>query len=232
MLNRIKIPEDIISFVEDIQDRVGDKFTVYIGGGMNRDLFCGKTPKDVDIFFVPINGCEDEEVSYIPAGCYVQYNKRTSELNSTGDMKERGVNQVIGLSNKRLSTTSLQFIVYKSSMTMKELAEDFDITICRAVYCVSTKTYYETLEFYNAHDSKTIVCDKTYDSTRMYERYIRMISKFPDYKVFGMPETPEKYKEVVEVEPCMDGTVNLTIDKTQLEVLSSTGSFVGEDKND
>lgn len=182
----IEIPDDIKSFVKDIQERVHNTMDIYIGGGWIRDNYCNLTPKDLDIFIVP--KCEGiNEVGYVPAKCYVNYNKRVSDLTNTQDMKDRGVSQVVGLFNSKLSTTEIQFIVYDKFLTSQELAADFDMSINQVVYSVEKESIYATDAFFNGHRNKVIECLHDYDPVRTYDRYCRMEQKFTDYEVVGKP---------------------------------------------
>ncbi len=203
---------DVIPFLEDIQERVGGDFKVYVGGGFIRDKMFGNTPKDLDVFFIPTGTAK--QVGYIPPKCYVNYNKSTLDLTDTSDMKTRGVAQVVGLFNSHLTPCEVQFIVYDKFLTGEQLAEDFDMNINQVVFDVDNKATFMSDAFDSGHTDGVIECLHDYDKTRTYERYIRMSNRYPSYERVGCPEVPEKYL--------------FTSDD---EVLSeSTGSFQGEDE--
>tara|TARA_R110000850_G_C9927482_1_gene461881 strand:+ start:655 stop:1302 length:648 start_codon:yes stop_codon:yes gene_type:complete len=183
------IAGDIKELLKGIQEEVIGKFTVYLGGGLLRDGYCGKTPKDVDIVFIPHLGNEGIEVSYLPKKFYCNYNKRVSEMSNTSDMQARGVTQVVGLFNSRLSTPEVQFIVYEKHLTMEELAADFDINICQVVWSPLEDVFYATDAFIKGHKRKIIECLHDYDKVRTYDRYCRMEAKFSDYQVVGKPSS-------------------------------------------
>ena len=182
------IAGDIKELLKGIQEEVKDRFTVYIGGGAVRDGYCNKTPKDIDIVFIPHKSNEGGEVSYLPERFYCNYNKRISELNDTSDMRARGVSQVVGLFNGKLSTPEVQFIVYEKHLTTGELAQDFDMGINQVVWSPIDESFYATQAFLGAHENKIIECLHDYDPLRMYDRYCRMEAKFSDYKVVGKPD--------------------------------------------
>ena len=183
------IAEDIKALLKGIQEEVKDKFTVYLGGGLVRDGYCGKTPKDTDIIFIPHLGNEGIEVSYIPEKFYCNYNKRVSEMSNTSDMQARGVTQVVGLFNSKLSTPEVQFIVYSKHLTMEELAADFDMGLCQVVWSPLEDVFYATDRFIQDHKRKIIECLHDYDKVRTYDRYCRMEAKYTDYKVVGKPSS-------------------------------------------
>lgn len=245
-MHKIEIPEDIKNFVKGLQEQVKDNFTVYLAGGMLRDLYTDKTPKDVDVFFVPKEDVSNKElnVSNLPAKSYIQYNKLTTDIKNNSDMEERGVYQVIGLSNKTLSTPEIQFIVYEKPMTMVEVAEDFDINICGAVWCPLVDTLHLSEDFISGHDNKCIILRKDVGKKRAYDRVIRMMDKFPEYEVESMPPLPEEYKKKEEAKKKKkrvrsldfgDSSVGISTPislspeiKKEILSASSGGSFVGD----
>jgi hypothetical protein len=194
MIN-INIPEDIKEFVKDISLRVSEEFDVYIGGGFLRDNCKALHPKDLDLFFIPkVIAKTPAQVGYIPAKCYVNYNKNVANMSHTEDMDARGVSQVVGLFSPKLSTSEVQFIVYKKPMTMEDLAKDFDMNINQIVWCPTLGKVYASPSFTTGHDRRFILCMHEYNKVRMYDRYNRMELKFPDYEVIGKPlviELPE-----------------------------------------
>lgn len=186
-MNNITIPEDIKGFTLDIQERVSECFDVYLGGGLLRDLYCDLQPKDVDVFFVPKQE-NIKEVTYIPPKCYVNYNKLTLGIKNSGDLRGRGVYQVVGMFNRSLSIPEVQFIVYNKFLSEKELARDFDLGICQIVWSAREDTIYMAEGFIEDHTHKVIRCLHDYDLERTYRRFERMLHKFPDYTPIGMPE--------------------------------------------
>ncbi len=209
----IILPEDIRVFVENIQERVEKEFDVYIGGGYLRDKLNDKPVKDLDLFFVPKEGFEGREVSYTPAKTYTMYNKRVNDLLSNSDMKERGVQQVIGLFCSSLSTVDVQFIVYQKNMTIEELAEDYDFNVNQVVWSPTNPVYnqglYFTKAYWDGHKDFTLECLKEYGEERMYVRWQRMKSKFPDYE-------------------CIDEPSFENIDRDALDAKERSGSFCEE----
>lgn len=184
---KLEIAEDVKLLLQDIQQRLDGEFDVFIAGGYLRDLYCNKPIKDLDIFFVP---CDDKtkDVSYIPAKFYINYNKRLSNLTNTSDMASRGVSQVIGLFNSKLSTPEVQFIVYGKHLTMQEVAKDMDMGINQIVYYHVREGVYATEAFIKGHEDKVIECLHEYDVVRTYDRYCRMEAKFSDYRAVGKPD--------------------------------------------
>lgn len=215
----ICLPEDVEEFIKDIAKQVSVNFDVYLGGGYIRDTYCGLTPKDVDIFFVPKKEQEVPlQVGYIPTRCYINYNKNVSSMTHTEDMDARGVSQVIGLFNSKLSTTEVQFIVYKKPLTQEELAKDFDMNLNQCTWCPVKDKFYLSPEFISAHKDKELRCLHKYNTLRTYERYERMERRFPSYEVIGKPLV-EDLPQITQLSVAM-GTFKDT---------SHAGSMVGEE---
>ena len=182
----IAIPEETKEFIRDIQNNLKGIFEVYLGGGTLRDLYCNKEIKDTDIFFIPCDGVA-KNISYIPAKCYINYNKSTADLTDTSDMKERGVRQVVGLFNSKLTPCDIQFIVYDKKLTALDLAEDLDMGINQIVWSATEDKITYSPNFIDGHSDRVIECLHNYDEVRQYHRYQRMLNKFPDYTTVGMP---------------------------------------------
>lgn len=181
------IPDDIKVFLEIIYDRINSDFNVYIIGGYLRDKACGKEPKDLDIALIPKEG-KPLQANYIPDKCYVNYNKFIRDIKGTEDLQKRGVYQIVGMFNRKLSTSDIQYIVYDKYMTREEVASDMDMGLAQIVWCPEDDTIYATQNFIDDNVHKVIKCYHEYDADRMYRRYERMKAKFPDYIVIGMPE--------------------------------------------
>lgn len=184
---RTFIPESVKDLLKEVQDNM-QEFDVYLGGGYCRDLYCGKQPKDVDIFLIPREGYIWEGRDYIPTETMVTYRKDTSDVEVASDMEARGVQGLVGLWCKRLRTTDVQYIIYKKSLTQEELSEDFDINLCQITYCVQSDSIHCTDAFLSGHKDKKIECLHSYDKKRTIARYKRMEKKFPDYEVVGKPK--------------------------------------------
>ncbi len=209
------IAGDVKNFILDIHDRVKNRFDVYIGGGYLRDLDNDLIPKDLDVFFIP--KMEDSgEQGYIPSRCYVNYNKRVTDMTNTSDMEERGVSQVIGLFNGKLSTPEIQFIVYSSFLTQEELARDFDMNI-NQINWSPVQGLYLTDEYTDAHTCEYIECLHKYDELRTFRRFERMEAKFPEYLLINKPS--------VSVLPTVE---QVQIKKGTYKPPRAEGSFCGD----
>ena len=213
-----RIPQDIKDFIIDIQEQVKGQFAVYLAGGFLRDLDNGLTPKDVDIFFTPCNDTK-QDLGYIPARCYVNYNKKVSSFTHTDDMEQRGVSQVVGLFNSKLSTTEIQFIVYDKCLTMEAIAEDLDMGINQIIWSPILDRVIPTEGYLNDHSNKTITCLHDYAEVRTFRRFERMLEKFQDYTPINMPS-----KEVLPLSERIQRMTGSYVRPT------SVGSFVGEEE--
>lgn len=186
ILNNLKLPEDVLDFLKEVDD-LTKGYDIYIGGGAIRDLYYNElnrphylTPKDIDLFFVP-NELHVQELPTIPRS-YVNYDKSANEI---PDMEERGVARVRGLFVPKLSISDVQFIVYKDFMSQRELAKDMDVNICQVMMSVKTGEMFATEDFYKGHEDEYIEMLHTFDFVRMAKRIARMKAKFPDYDVEG-----------------------------------------------
>lgn len=186
ILNNLKLPEDVLDFLKEVDD-LTKGYDIYLGGGAIRDLYYNELnrphyliPKDIDLFFVP-NGLHVQELPTIPRS-YVNYDKSADEI---PDMEERGVARVRGLFVPKLNISDVQFIVYKDFMSQRELAKDMDVNICQVMMSVKTGEMFATEDFYKGHEDEYIEMLHTFDFVRMAKRVARMKSKFPDYDVEG-----------------------------------------------
>lgn len=184
------LKKDVKEFIEEVA-RKTKGYDVYLGGGFIRDLYwnnmeskkphdylwCSKEPKDIDLFFIP-NGKEKGELPVLPK-TYINYDIPAEDIPNVGE----NVKHVRGLFVKYLSTRDVQFIVYDKSMTMKQLAEDMDISINQCMYHIESGLSYMTDAFTNAHEDKIIEMMHNFETERMYNRLVRMSNKFPDYKL-------------------------------------------------
>lgn len=185
-------------------------YDVYLGGGYLRDVYTKKDYKDVDVFLVPKEGCEEKYI-HVPNNYDVLYDINCEWL----DMKKRGVCNLKGLfpnkksitGNLKKANTEVQFIVYDKVLTQEELCADMDITLNQIQWKVSVKRASNlymckcTESFYKAHEDKEITFAHMYDRYRMYRRLERMQEKFPDYTT----TTPI---EDLEDEYCDGGSLN------------------------
>jgi len=184
----ITLPQDILDFLAVVEEKQKG-YDVYVGGGYLRDLYVNSlgvlsplTPKDLDIFFVP-RICFDPTdcVREIPviAKTYINYDTLAKDI---PDMEERGVSAVRGMFVSGMSTCDVQFIVYESVfLTPLHLAEDMDMNINQIMYSVSDKTFTASSAFIDGHENMVIECLHQFDEKRMYQRYKRMMRKFPSY---------------------------------------------------
>lgn len=184
------ITEDVLEFIKNVSANTTG-YKVYLGGGYLRDKYCGLEPKDVDLFFVPIDNV-DKYVPTIPR-TFINYRRTSEEIKHMGD---RGVDFVQGMFIPHLSTKDVQFIVYKKSMSGEELAEDMDMNINQIMYDIAEDSFICSKDFLEGHEQKTILCLHKFDKERMYKRYVRMETKFPEYSSTGKPELEDK--ELVE----------------------------------
>lgn len=201
ILNNLKLPEDVLDFLKEVDD-LTKGYDIYLGGGCVRDLYYNElkrkehyeaykyddynlfitplTPKDIDLFFVP-NGLHVQELPTIPRS-YVNYDKSAEEIS---DMEERGVARVRGLFVPKLDISDVQFIVYKDFMSQQQLAKDMDIGLNQVMMSVKTGEMFATEDFYKGHEDEYIEMLHTFDFVRMAKRVARMKAKFPDYDVEG-----------------------------------------------
>lgn len=189
------LPQEVKSFLEEITERtIG--YDVYLGGGYLRDMWWNennvqglqnsngcwygltqcKTPKDLDIFFIPQSGVQTKELPVLPK-TYINYDIKAENIPNVRE----NVDRVRGMFVPKLTTKDVQFIIYDKPLTMKQLAEDMDIDINQAMYCTTTLFSYCTNNFYNAHEDKIFTIRHKFDTERMYDRLKRMQNKFPDY---------------------------------------------------
>lgn len=184
------LKEDVKDFIEEVA-RKTKGYDVYLGGGFIRDLYwnhlesgkphewfwCTKEPKDIDLFFIP-NGKGKGELPVLPK-TYINYDISAEDIPNVRE----NVKHVRGLFVKYLSTRDVQFIVYDKPMTMRQLAEDMDISINQCMYHIKSGLSYMTDEFTLAHDNKVIEMMHDFEPERMYNRLVRMKKKFPDYEM-------------------------------------------------
>ena len=166
-----------------------------LAGGALRDYYTGRTPKDLDIVFTPLFDNLPESfdqkgrltVFQPPAlvKTYVNYCRSTVDI---PDIRERGVDVVIGIYNSHLPTTDIQYIVYDKYMSAMEVAEDMDCSINQVVFPAGSTLAVAPTAFVESHTNKTIECVHKFDVLRMHDRYDRMKAKFPDYTEVGRPE--------------------------------------------
>lgn len=213
------VAQDVIDLLTDLRKRVGEDFNIYLSGGYCRDVLCGLTPKDVDVVLTPKKD-RPLEMYYIPSRYYVNYNTLAGDVTDKSDMIERGVYQVVGLFNSKLSTPEVQFIVYSKPMTQEEVAFDFDMGINQIVWDGISDVPTYTEAFLEGHKGKYIECMHDYCKVRTYRRFERMKDKFPEYEIINMPSIT--VLPVEEVRQRVAGTYTRPI----------TGSFIGEDCND
>ena len=186
---KIDIPQDIKAFVKEISDK-SEGYDIYIAGGLLRDTYKGLTPKDLDIVVIPMTSGNTS--LYIPAGCYINYNKTTDDVSEKSDMQQRGVKQLIGMFNHNLSTKEVQLIVYDKYLNYIQVMEDMDMNIVQVVWDARTDKVPATDAFVKGHEDKVIECLHEYDEVRQFFRYERMQKKFPSYQVVGKPDEPPK----------------------------------------
>ncbi len=181
----IFIPDDIKTLLKDLDNNNPD-YNVYLVGGYLRDSFTNNVAKDVDVVFTPKERYVTPSVNYVPVGGYVNYRLESREMSL--DLQSRGVSEVTGLFFGKLSTTDVQFIVYKEPLTHDQVCEDMDINICQIAYSANDDKISYTNAFWKGHNNKVIECMINYDEERTFYRYERMKKKFPEYTVIGQPE--------------------------------------------
>lgn len=185
------LKKDVKDFIEEVA-RKTKGYDVYLGGGFIRDLYYNYInyekgwssfltsylePKDIDLFFIP-NDEEQKELPVLPK-TYINYDIPAEDIPNVRE----NVKHVRGLFVKYLSTRDVQFIIYDKPMTMKELAEDMDISINQCMYHIKGSLSYMTDGFTIAHEDKIIEMMHDFEPERMYNRLVRMSNKFPDYKL-------------------------------------------------
>lgn len=186
MYVEIEIQNKVAELLNEIKDNVKG-YDVYLGGGYLRDQYCELNFKDLDIFLVP-NGDKRDLIPYTPKGFSISY---TKVCNDNEDMRERGVEALIGLYERTTlaSPLQVQYIIYENPMHIMELAEDMDMTINQIMWSPVLKENidsnmfecYCTDEFVDAHKYEWIEFAHEYDEVRMYCRQKRMKEKFPSY---------------------------------------------------
>lgn len=184
---KTKIPEDVVELLQEVQHNMPE-FNVYLGGGFLRDIYCGLTPKDIDIFLVPLDGVPWDGREYIPVNSMVTYRKSTDDIEIAPDMRARGVQKLVGLWCKKLETKDVQYIIYDKYLTQIQLSDDFDFNVCQITYDPISNWVDVSNAFLLGHEEKELECLHTYCEERTLARYERMESKFPEYKVIGKPE--------------------------------------------
>ncbi|CAM0111420.1 nucleotidyltransferase [Vibrio phage 5P1c] len=229
------IPQDVLNFLNDIVTKTKG-YDVYLGGGYLRDLYYNQlhgfgdwrnyhlgegttnqpmAPKDLDIFFIPRVNEDVQELPVLPK-TYINYDVAAVDIPNVRE----NVKHVRGLFMKTLSTRDIQFIVYDKGMSMRELAEDMDISINQVMYSPDTQLSYMTDAFTNSHEYKTIHMLHKFEISRMIARLKRMEKKFPDYSLVHAisQEEIDFYESKTEIEKRMKrrGT--------------STGSFVSDEE--
>jgi hypothetical protein len=179
----VKIDGDILATIESIaENTIG--YEVYLGGGILRDVYLGVKPKDIDLFFVPVENAPQYLLHDTHRNLQFSYRMETNETQS---LYQRGVEQLIGFKTPSLVVPELQFIVYGTTLTAEELTEDMDIGICQIMYHIFSGKFYVSENFKKDVAAKEIRCYHKYDKYRMIERFDRMQRKFPDFKCVGKP---------------------------------------------
>jgi hypothetical protein len=216
----LTIPQDILDFLDVVISKTKG-YHVYLGGGYLRDIYYNqvvnvatgrisdmkKVPKDLDIFFVPTLSDTSRELPTIVKS-YVNYDTLAEDI---PDMEERGVAKVRGLYMPNISTRDVQFIAYdKNFESALELAADMDMNINQIMYNPITKEFIATDEFLVGHNNKVIECLHQFDEVRMYNRYQRMIAKFPDYFVETTLDM-DYYKYQLAKNPKRSGTSSMSM---------------------
>lgn len=172
----------IVEFLNFVNENT-EGYDVYLGGGFLRDTLHRSTgniitPKDVDIFFIPKDK-GNKQLPLIPKG-YVNYDIDTGDMLHCRD----NVGRVVGWFVKDLEVVDVQFIVYKDTLTLQELVLDMDCNINQIMMPVTGEkepSIYYSKAFKEGHEQHTIEMLHEFDTQRMYERLMRMKSKFPKY---------------------------------------------------
>lgn len=207
----ITIPQDILDFLDVVVSKTKG-YQVYLGGGFLRDLYFNQVvnkgepagrltyniPKDLDLFFVPNKYFNLGNELPVIAKSYINYDTIAEDF---PDMQERGVAKVRGMFMSSLSTKDVQFIVYDNVFVSPDhLAADMDMNINQIMYDPVDKVFYVSDAFLSGHADKVIECLHTFDETRMYNRYKRMMLKFPEYSVVTSLDM-EYHDTVVKIRP-------------------------------
>lgn len=180
-----ELPEDIKSFLDLVVNRTKG-YDVYLGGGYLRDIWWNlnnpdndtpKTPKDLDLFFIP-NREIVKELPVIPK-TYINYDIPAVDIPNVRE----NVKHVRGIFAKHLSTSDVQFIVYDKYLTIEELAADMDTSINQIMYSPEITLSYGTNNFFRDHENKIIEMLHDFEPERMVARIKRMHKKFPDYEL-------------------------------------------------
>ena len=211
------IPQDVQDFLVEVVAKTKG-YGVYLGGGYLRDIYFNElndvnprlyyprshiqpmTPKDLDIFFIPKPNEDVQELPIVPK-TYINYDIDAQDIPNVRE----NVKHVRGLFMKTLSTRDIQFIVYDKGMSMRELAEDMDISVNQVMYQPETQLSYMTDAFTNSHEDKTIELLHEFETSRMIARLKRMEKKFPDYTlVHNIPQEEfDLYESKAEAEKRM-----------------------------
>ena len=203
----LQIAEDVRAFISQVVEK-SSGYDVYLGGGYLRDLYANKLngtsikSKDVDIFLVPCSEwAGGREIPTIPK-TYISYHTPSSKI---PDMKQRGIDSVIGLYKRGLSTPDIQFIIYEKHITMDELAADMDCNINQIMYDPLSNSYSYTKDFEEGHSNKEISLHHNFNKVRQFLRLRRMKSKFPQYEVkFNSYMTQQVFVEVSELQEVLE----------------------------
>jgi hypothetical protein len=195
MKSYITIPSNVIDLVTEIAN-MNEHYEVYLGGGYLRDLYCGVTPKDIDIFFSPKKYQPELAVEFdflniiplekYPDTCKKLYRKSVNNSNFNQDMANRGIRSLVGLmALNDVLPNQIQIITYNQIMTHNEVTLDLDMNICQISWHPLTNTFDYSDSFLNGHSDRIIKCLHDYDPIRMWHRYSRMEEKYPNYTVEG-----------------------------------------------
>ena len=197
----IEIQEDIKDFIRSVSE-ASPQHDVYLVGGYLRDNYYSElqvrsrwgrsiSPKDVDIVMVPKTEGVTVPVDTVK-GCYVQY---ITPVTTDTDLYTRGLDKLIGIRRRELSTPDLQLIVYKKYLTEEEVIKDMDMNIVQVVWNPLTDVCTGSEAFIKGHSDKVIECLHEYDTERTYFRYERMEKKLKDYSTVGKPDLTFTKKE-------------------------------------
>ena len=171
MIN-LDVPNKIKNILADIQNNLRGKGFAVLAGGALRDLVCGKTINDLDIFI----RCEELNSHEIVSIFGAQPVRKNLEF--IGYLEERGETSRISRSYITYSQGyEVNLVFMPKDFTVMSLIEDFDFGICQIAF--DGNELYYTSEFEKDINNKTLTVINGNHTREVHTKKMKV--KFPDH---------------------------------------------------